>query len=95
MAAVESPSYVFWYRDERMINYDNEPGVRFELKKNGSMLVVEKVKLSHGANYTCVPSNARPAHIMIQVIEGKQLFNAHFVYDLQISSLFNLFLITF
>ncbi|XP_012221339.1 neuronal growth regulator 1-like [Linepithema humile] len=72
MAAAESPSYVFWYRDERMINYDNEPGVKFELKRNGSVLVVEKVKLSHGANYTCVPNNARPAHIMIQVIEEEE-----------------------
>lgn len=74
MAAAESPSYVFWYREARMINYDNEPGVRFELRENGSVLVVEKVKPSHGANYTCLPSNARPAHIMIHVIEGEQLF---------------------
>lgn len=72
MAAAESPSYVFWYREARMINYDNEPGVRFELKENGSELVVEKVKLSHGANYTCSPSNARPAHIVIHVIEEEE-----------------------
>ncbi|XP_077276163.1 uncharacterized protein LOC143904983 [Temnothorax americanus] len=72
MAAAESPSYVFWYREARMINYDNEPGVRFELRQNGSVLVVEKVKLSHGANYTCLPSNARPAHIMIHVIEEEE-----------------------
>lgn len=71
MAAAEPPSYVFWYREERMINYDNEPGVKFELRRNGSVLVVEKVKLSHGANYTCSPSNARPAHIVIHVIEGR------------------------
>lgn len=71
MAAAESPSYVFWYREARMINYDNEPGVRFELKENGSVLVVEKVKLSHGANYTCLPNNAKPAYIVIHVIEGE------------------------
>lgn len=75
MAAAESPSYVFWYRETRMINYDNEPGVRFEMRRNGSVLIVEKVKLSHGANYTCSPNNARPAHIMIHVIEGKQLLS--------------------
>ncbi|XP_011874167.1 PREDICTED: tyrosine-protein kinase-like otk [Vollenhovia emeryi] len=72
MAAAEPPSYVFWYREARMINYDNEPGVRFELRENGSVLVVEKVKLSHGANYTCSPNNARPAHIMIHVIEEEE-----------------------
>ncbi|XP_018304114.1 protein borderless [Mycetomoellerius zeteki] len=72
MAAAESPSYVFWYREARMINYDNEPGVRFELKRNGSVFVVEKVKLSHGGNYTCLPSNARPAHIVLHVIEEEE-----------------------
>ncbi|GAB1863755.1 Tyrosine-protein kinase-like 7 [Camponotus japonicus] len=72
MAAAESPSYVFWYRETRMINYDNEPGVRFEERRNGSVLIVEKVKLSHGANYTCTPNNARPAHIMIHVIEEEE-----------------------
>lgn len=72
MAAAESPSYVFWYRETRMINYDNEPGVRFEMRRNGSVLIVEKVKLSHGANYTCTPNNARPAHIMIHVIEEEE-----------------------
>ncbi|EFN77677.1 hypothetical protein EAI_08963 [Harpegnathos saltator] len=55
-----------------MINYDNEPGVRVEPTRNGSILVVEKVKLSHGANYTCLPSNARPTHIMIHVIEEEE-----------------------
>ncbi|XP_029156412.1 zwei Ig domain protein zig-8-like [Nylanderia fulva] len=72
MAAAESPSYVFWYRETRMINYDNEPGVRFEMRRNGSVLIVEKVKLSHGANYTCSPNNARPAHIMLHVIEEEE-----------------------
>ncbi|KZC13449.1 Neuronal growth regulator 1, partial [Dufourea novaeangliae] len=70
MASAEAPSFIFWYRQGRMINYDAEPGVRVEATKNGSILVVDKVKLSHGANYTCSPSNAKPAYIMIHVIEG-------------------------
>ncbi|XP_032689253.1 neurotrimin-like isoform X2 [Odontomachus brunneus] len=69
MAAAESPSYIFWYRENRMINYDNEPGVKVERTRNGSVLIVEKMKLTHGANYTCLPSNAKPAYIMIHVIE--------------------------
>lgn len=86
MAAAESPSYIFWYRENRMINYDNEPGVRVERTRNGSVLVVEKVKLSHGANYTCLPSNARPAYIMIHVIEGERLAGAHLAYSSFINS---------
>lgn len=83
MAATESPSYMFWFRGERMINYDNEPGVRVELKRDGSsVLVVEKVKPSHGANYTCSPSNARPSYIMIHVIEGGRLITrAHVIIN--------------
>ncbi|CAK9828009.1 hypothetical protein ANTRET_LOCUS5601 [Anthophora retusa] len=72
MASTEAPSFIFWYREGRMINYDDEPGVRVEATKNGSILVVDKVKLSHGANYTCSPSNARPAYIMIHVIEEEE-----------------------
>ncbi|XP_029036993.1 igLON family member 5-like [Osmia bicornis bicornis] len=72
MASTETPSFIFWYREGRMINYDDEPGVRVEATKNGSILVVDKVKLSHGANYTCSPSNARPAYIMIHVIEEEE-----------------------
>ncbi|CAL7939876.1 unnamed protein product [Xylocopa violacea] len=72
MASTETPSFIFWYREGRMINYDDEPGVRVEATKNGSILVVDKVKLSHGANYTCSPSNARPAYIIIHVIEEEE-----------------------
>ncbi|XP_068975875.1 opioid-binding protein/cell adhesion molecule-like [Bombus flavifrons] len=72
IASTEAPSFIFWYREGRMINYDDEPGVKVEATKNGSILVVDKVKLSHGANYTCWPSNARPAYIMIHVIEEEE-----------------------
>nr|KAF7394297.1 hypothetical protein H0235_016892 [Vespula pensylvanica] len=69
MAFAETPSFIFWYRDDRMINYDDEPGVKIEATKNGSVLLVGNVRLSHGANYTCLPSNARPTYIRIHVIE--------------------------
>ncbi|XP_035728572.1 immunoglobulin superfamily member 10-like [Vespa mandarinia] len=72
MAFAETPSFIFWYRDDRMINYDDEPGVKIEATKNGSVLLVGKVRLSHGANYTCLPSNARPTYIRIHVIEEEE-----------------------
>ncbi|CAD1477041.1 unnamed protein product, partial [Heterotrigona itama] len=72
IASTEAPSFIFWYREGRMINYDDEPGVKVEATKNGSIFVVDKVKLSHGANYTCSPSNAKPANIMIHVIEEEE-----------------------
>ncbi|XP_016921516.2 zwei Ig domain protein zig-8 [Apis cerana] len=71
-AAAESPLYVFWYRQGHMINYDEELGVKVELTKNGSILMVNKTKPSHGGNYTCTPSNAKPAYVMVHVIEEEE-----------------------
>jgi len=71
MAATEKPLYVFWYRQDRMINYE-EPGVDVKLTLNGSILTVNKTKLTHDGNYTCTPSNAKPASIMVHVIEGEK-----------------------
>lgn len=56
-----------------MINYDEELGVKVELTKNGSILMVNKTKPSHGGNYTCSPSNAKSAYVMVHVIEGEQI----------------------
>ncbi|XP_076763461.1 opioid-binding protein/cell adhesion molecule [Xylocopa sonorina] len=72
MAAAESPLYVFWYRQGHMINYDEEPGVKVELTNSGSILMVNKTKPSHGGNYTCAPSNAKPAYVMVHVIEEEE-----------------------
>ncbi|KAG7197224.1 hypothetical protein KM043_018351 [Ampulex compressa] len=72
VAATESPQYVFWYRQDRMINYDEEPGVKVEFTKTGSILMVNKTKPAHGGNYTCEPSNARPAYVMVHVIEEEE-----------------------
>ncbi|XP_071633837.1 zwei Ig domain protein zig-8 isoform X2 [Temnothorax longispinosus] len=69
MAATERPLYVFWYRQGRMINYDEEPGVDVKLTSSGSILTVNKTKLTHDGNYTCVPSNAKAASVMVHVIE--------------------------
>ena len=94
IASTEAPSFIFWYREGRMINYDDEPGVKVEATKNGSILVVDKVKLSHGANYTCSPSNAKPAYIMIHVIEGvfSTFFSPpHFLVGVSFSFFFFLF----
>lgn len=72
MAATEKPLYVFWYRQGRMINYDEEPGVGVKLTPSGSILTVNKTKLTHNGNYTCAPSNAKAASVMVHVIEGKR-----------------------
>lgn len=76
MAATEKPLYVFWYRQDRMINYE-EPGVDVKLMPNGSILTVNKTKLIHNGNYTCEPSNARATSVMVHVIEGEKPTRSH------------------
>lgn len=72
MEATEKPLFVFWYRQGRMINYDAEPGVHVKLTASGSILTVTKTKLTHEGNYTCTPSNAKAASVMVHVIEGEK-----------------------
>ncbi|XP_043287389.1 zwei Ig domain protein zig-8-like [Venturia canescens] len=72
IAATELPTFVFWYRKGRMINYDAEPGLNVEATKNGSILVVEKTQMSHAGNYTCQPSNAKSTYVMIHVLEEEE-----------------------
>lgn len=55
-----------------MINYDEEPGVDVKLTPSGSILTVKKTKLTHDGNYTCAPSNAKSASVMVHVIEGER-----------------------
>lgn len=79
MAATEKPVYVFWYRQGRMINYDEEPGVGVLLTASGSILTVNKTKLSHEGNYTCTPNNAKAASVMVHVIEGEKNTRLHYL----------------
>ncbi|XP_066601599.1 limbic system-associated membrane protein-like [Prorops nasuta] len=72
IAATESPQFVFWYRQGRMINYDDDPGLNVELTKSGSILSIQNTQPVHGGNYTCAPSNAKPACVMVHVIEEEE-----------------------
>ena len=71
------PDYVYWYRNEDVLNYS--PHVKIEDAKSPdeqplvSKLSVENVQRSHTGNYTCAPSNARPASVMVHVVDGKYL----------------------
>ncbi|XP_071449171.1 interference hedgehog-like, partial [Hetaerina americana] len=70
--STEPPVYVFWYHDDRMINYDRERGVSVEAERFGSALVVREARRVDSGNYTCVPSNARPASVNVHVLNGEK-----------------------
>ncbi|RZF45844.1 hypothetical protein LSTR_LSTR014201 [Laodelphax striatellus] len=72
----QPPQYVFWYHNERMINYDQatgrggvtvstEPG-----PKTHSRLVVNRATHADSGNYTCRASNTE--HDTIHVFVSKE-----------------------
>lgn len=74
--STEPPSYVFWYHDQRMINYD--VGITVLPDTSSSVLLLQEADQRHSGNYTCSPSNAVPASINVHVLnatEGKMMNN--------------------
>ncbi|XP_046819107.1 uncharacterized protein LOC124424304 isoform X2 [Vespa crabro] len=70
--STETPSYLFWYHNYRMINYDIERGVNVstDLIARESWLEVPRASDRHSGNYTCETSNALPARVLVLVIKG-------------------------
>ncbi|XP_059098398.1 zwei Ig domain protein zig-8-like isoform X2 [Tigriopus californicus] len=68
--ATTPPQYVFWYHNERMINYDSERGISVTTtpgRKTHSQLFIQKADISDSGNYTCEPSSSIPASIQVFV----------------------------
>jgi len=69
------PDYVYWYRNEDVLNYS--PHVKIEDAASPeeqplvSKLSVENVQKSHSGNYTCAPSNAWPASVLVHVVDDE------------------------
>uniref|UniRef100_A0A182QLN1 Ig-like domain-containing protein n=1 Tax=Anopheles farauti TaxID=69004 RepID=A0A182QLN1_9DIPT len=71
--ATESPLYVFWYHEDRMVNYDQEDGVSVSNNKlTSSILTVRNATARHGGNYTCAPANARQSSVYVHVLKGEK-----------------------
>lgn len=76
----EPPAFVFWYHNNRMINYDyngdskGQITVQKDAKRSDvvtSRLLIKKARLDDSGNYTCSPSNAEPASSYVHVLQGK------------------------
>ncbi|XP_044735331.1 transmembrane and immunoglobulin domain-containing protein 1-like [Chrysoperla carnea] len=68
--STEAPVYVFWYHEDRMINYDSAHGVSVHSDKSSSVLTIQEAKKNDNGNYTCMPSNAKPASINVHVLNA-------------------------
>lgn len=83
--STEPPTYVFWYHNNRMINYDVDRGINVttELGAKTSTLVISNADTRHSGNYSCVPSNVQPASTYVHILNGK------FKYKLLICCIFS------
>lgn len=70
----EPPVFVFWYHDERMINYDSARGEITIQKSTGdsaiSRLFIKDATADDSGNYTCCPSNTEATSISVYVLNG-------------------------
>lgn len=72
--ALLPPEYVFWYQNDRMINYDTSRGVTVTTtqgKKTSSRLNIQNAQPRHTGNYTCMFSSSTPASIQLFVLDDK------------------------
>lgn len=70
----EPPVFVFWYHDDRMINYDSSRGEITIQKSTGdsaiSRLFIKDATADDSGNYTCCPSNTEATSISVYVLNG-------------------------
>jgi len=79
---LEPPQYVYWYHNDKIINYDTKrTRVSFDLgkssRKTSSRLVIASVEKSDSGNYTCSTTNAEPSTISVYVSEGDKTLHLH------------------
>lgn len=70
--STEEPSFVFWYHEDTMINFDQYRGISTFKNKTVSSLRIATINHSHSGNYSCVPSNTKPASILVHILDGKR-----------------------
>ncbi|XP_058798913.1 zwei Ig domain protein zig-8-like [Phymastichus coffea] len=70
------PQYVFWYHNNRMINYDTTRGrisVQNEPGPTQSRLLIHNAIESDTGNYSCSASNTKLTSIFVFVTEGDKM----------------------
>ncbi|XP_023337905.1 vascular endothelial growth factor receptor 1 isoform X2 [Eurytemora carolleeae] len=74
--ATAKPDFIFWYHNNRMINYDTDRGISVVEDSNGSTLTISSVSVSQSGNYTCKPSNMKPDSVVVTILAESKSANA-------------------
>ncbi|XP_062546524.1 uncharacterized protein LOC134212563 [Armigeres subalbatus] len=69
----EPPLYIFWYHNNRMINYDVHLGVNVSTEADNrfSELVITHSNTINSGNYSCVSNNAVAASTYVHILNGE------------------------
>ncbi|XP_058450060.1 uncharacterized protein LOC131429747 [Malaya genurostris] len=69
----EQPLYIFWYHNNRMINYDVHRGVNVSTEADNrfSELVITHTNTLNSGNYSCVSNNAVAASTLVHILNGE------------------------
>jgi len=70
--ATAKPDYIFWYHNDRMINFDTDRGVSVKEDDSGSTLTMTDVSVSDSGNYSCQPRDMRPAAVAVTILSERQ-----------------------
>ncbi|XP_011181451.1 uncharacterized protein LOC105211624 [Zeugodacus cucurbitae] len=68
----EASEFIFWYHDNRMINYDSDRGINVSTEPDfqSSELTIQRTRREHSGNFTCVASNTQPASVLVHIFKG-------------------------
>ncbi|CAB0035031.1 unnamed protein product [Trichogramma brassicae] len=69
----DPPSFIYWYRGEHVINYSQRGGISVVTEKQTrtSHLLISRALPVDSGNYTCAPSTAESASVLVHVLNGK------------------------
>ncbi|XP_026482449.1 uncharacterized protein LOC113389324, partial [Ctenocephalides felis] len=67
------PSFIYWYRGGRVVNYSQRGGISVltERHTRTSKLLIARAIPSDSGNYTCAPKGADSASVMVHVLNGE------------------------
>lgn len=68
--ATSKPDYIFWYHNDRMINFDK--GISVKEDEAGSTLTMVNVSVAHSGNYSCQPRDLRPDSVLVTILSERQ-----------------------
>ncbi|XP_071518280.1 lachesin-like [Panulirus ornatus] len=78
--ATQTPTYIFWFHNNTMVNYMPRRELRVVRHHYGSSLVIPDVNWNDAGDYRCEPQMAHPANVTLHIVAEEKhaaLHNGH------------------